>query len=87
MNDFACRVQVVGALVALKSKLICPESAALQDYFLRRHFHQLQVAADTCPGLEPGIWSTSTTSAPRADIMRARSMELPLDITATNGSP
>jgi hypothetical protein len=29
----------------LKSKLVCPESAALQDDFLRRHFHQLQVAA------------------------------------------
>jgi hypothetical protein len=42
---------------------------------------------DTCPATERCAWSTSTTSAPSARIIRARSGELPRDITATNVYP
>jgi len=44
-------------------------------------------APDTAPGTPPSACATSTTSAPSAAIIRARSREFPRLITATKGCP
>ena len=82
------RAVVVGASVALEVELVGPEGArARPSRRCASLLDQRQVVAGDVACSAPAAWSTSTTSAPRARIIAARSSELPRDITATKGCP
>jgi hypothetical protein len=65
--------------------LIGTECASLTRDLLRDLIDQFKVTCGYLTGMDVGNWSTRTTSALNARIIRARSSELPFDMMATKG--
>ena len=77
----------VGVGVAGAGELVGAEGGAGLGLAAGLGLDEGEVGAGDVAGAASGDWGTSTTSAPSARIIRARSVELPALMTATKGCP
>jgi hypothetical protein len=84
-QDFRSSMQVMGPRAAFQMKLIRTEGIALLRDPLRGFFHQRQIPTGNLTRFRIGQLIDENDFGAEGFIIRARSVELPFDITATKG--